>query len=310
MSSTNYYTSALLAPSNSSRVQREIPTFGSFARTPQASLEEERPAATLTYHPKEQKDQRSLLAKKEERPKIITPVQLNNKADKQEEQDDKKSNDVDNDSQSSIQQQSNGTLPSYTAMIAQAILSREGHRSTLCDIYEYMNKTFPALERRGTGWRNCVRHTLSLNDCFIKLHRPENGRSCNWAVHPTYFESFSRGDYRKRRSIRKRTRNIPWLDSTLPYPLPYFREQDYLQQHQPSTGTSSWQFNSANTQPSWNATQQGYYNQSHTTAFNQPSMNVSPQDYRQAYYNNHASCHYMDPNCYCFNQKGNNRFLS
>ncbi len=293
MSSTNYYTSALLAPSNNRVVQREIPSFGSFARAPQVPLEEERPA-TLTYHPKEPKEERSLV-KKEERPRITSPQ---TKPEKQEEEQEERT-EADNTSSSS---NSNGTLPSYTAMIAQAILSREGHRSTLSDIYEYMNKSFPALERRGTGWRNCVRHTLSLNDCFIKLHRPENGRSCNWAVHPTYFESFSRGDYRKRRSIRKRTRNIPWLDSTLPYPMPYFREQEYLQ-HQPS----SWQqLSSSNTQPTWNP-QQSYYNQTHT-AFSQP-MNVS-QDYRQAYYNNHASCHYMDPNCYCFNQKGNNRFLS
>lgn len=102
-------------------------------------------------------------------------------------------------------------LPSYTAMIAQAILKKSS-KSTLSDIYEYMEKTFPSLEKRGTGWRNCVRHTLSLNDCFLKLHRPENGRSCNWTIHPSYYESFSRGDYRKKRALRKRTRGIQWMD--------------------------------------------------------------------------------------------------
>ncbi len=292
MSSTNYYTSALLAPSTN-RVQREIPSFGSFIRAPQVPIEEERPVA-VTYHHREQKEERAL-PKKEERPKVTSPP---NKVEKQDEPEEE----TVEASESGSNPQSNASLPSYTAMIAQAILSKEGHRSTLSDIYEYMNKSFPAFERRGTGWRNCVRHTLSLNDCFIKLHRPENGRSCNWAVHPTYFESFSRGDYRKRRSIRKRSRNIPWLDSTMPYPLPYFREQEYLQ-HQPS----AWQLSTTTAQPTWNP-QQGYYNQAHTPL---QSMNMS-QDYRQAYYNNHASCHYMDPNCYCFNQKGSssNRFLS
>ena len=110
--------------------------------------------------------------------------------------------------------QDNG-LPSYTAMIAQAILKKETSKSTLSDIYEYMEKYFPSLEKRGTGWRNCVRHTLSLNDCFIKLHRPENGRSCNWAIHPTYHESFSKGDYRKRRALRKRPRGLQWIDPAL-----------------------------------------------------------------------------------------------
>ena len=106
-------------------------------------------------------------------------------------------------------------LPSYTAMIAQAILKKESSKSTLSDIYEYMEKYFPTLAKRGTGWRNCVRHTLSLNDCFIKLHRPENGRSCNWAVHPTYYESFSKGDYRKRRALRKRPRGLQWIDPAM-----------------------------------------------------------------------------------------------
>ena len=94
--------------------------------------------------------------------------------------------------------------PSYTAMIAEAIMVTPFKRATLSEIYEYMNKTFDILKKRGTGWRNCVRHTLSLNECFVKLHRPENGRSCNWTVHQAYFEAFLRGDYRKKRANRKK----------------------------------------------------------------------------------------------------------
>ena len=245
----------------------------------------------ITKSPQRQEEEKSC-SRKEERVQNLSA--LPSTQQKQTDEEDAAANET------SSQQQS-GSLPSYTAMIAQAILNKEGHRSTLSDIYEYMGKTFPALERRGTGWRNCVRHTLSLNDCFIKLHRPENGRSCNWAVHPTYFESFSRGDYRKRRSIRKRARALPWLDPNMPYPMQYFREQEYLQHQQ-----GSWQLSPSNA-PSWSS-QQGYYNQPHTAVYNQ-NANAS-QDYRQAYYNSHASCHYMDPNCYCFSQKGTNRFLS
>ena len=100
------------------------------------------------------------------------------------------------------------TLPSYTAMIAQAILSQATQKTTLSEIYEFMERRFPPLKEKGNGWRNCVRHTLSLSDCFIKLHRPENGRSCHWAVHPSYLPRFIRGDYRKRRQSRSR-RNLP-----------------------------------------------------------------------------------------------------
>lgn len=116
-------------------------------------------------------------------------------------------------------------LPSYTAMIAQAILKKSS-KSTLSDIYEYMEKNFPSLEKRGTGWRNCVRHTLSLNDCFLKLHRPENGRSCNWTIHPSYYDSFARGDYRKKRALRKRARGLQWMDPINFNGYPLMREYD------------------------------------------------------------------------------------
>ena len=101
---------------------------------------------------------------------------------------------------------------SYTAMIAQAIMRMPFKRATLSEIYTFMTNAFEILKKRGNGWRNCVRHTLSLNECFVKLNRPENGRSCNWTIHPSYFDGFSRGDYRKRRSNRKKMRaNVqPW----------------------------------------------------------------------------------------------------
>lgn len=289
MSSTNFYASALLAPTNS-RVQREIPSFESLSRPIAEGIGGDR-SVELSKSPKVQEEEKSCSIKEDRVKNLATAPSAQNK--QSDEEDSMAGSENPN-------QQQNGSLPSYTAMIAQAILSKEGHRSTLSDIYEYMSKTFPALERRGTGWRNCVRHTLSLNDCFIKLHRPENGRSCNWAVHPTYFESFSRGDYRKRRSIRKRARALPWLDPGMPYPMQYLREQDYLQHQQ-----ASWQLSPSNS-TTWSS-QQAYYSQPHTV-YNQ---NANPsQEYRQAYYNSHASCHYMDPNCYCFSQKGTNRFLS
>lgn len=103
------------------------------------------------------------------------------------------------------QQEKDGNC-SYTSMIAQAIMKTPFKRATLSEIYNYMSNAFEILKKRGNGWRNCVRHTLSLNECFVKLNRPENGRSCNWTVHPSYFEAFLRGDYRKRRSNRKKLR--------------------------------------------------------------------------------------------------------
>ena len=108
-------------------------------------------------------------------------------------------------------------LPSYTAMIAQAILSKDLQRCALAEIYEFMEERFPQLKEKGDGWKSCVRHMLSLSDCFLKLCRPKNVRSCHWTIHPAYLEQFLGGDYRKRR--RSHARKYAQSTSTEQYPF-------------------------------------------------------------------------------------------
>ena len=95
-------------------------------------------------------------------------------------------------------------IPSYTCMIAQAILSSRDRKITLGEIYEYIERTYPAIEHKVKGWRNCVRHNLSLNDCFLKIGPSGHGRGNNWTVHPSYVDSFLRGHFRKRIAGRRR----------------------------------------------------------------------------------------------------------
>ena len=95
-------------------------------------------------------------------------------------------------------------IPSYTCMIAQAILSSRDRKITLGEIYEYIERTYPAIEHKVKGWRNCVRHNLSLNDCFLKIGPSGHGRGNNWTVHPSYIENFLRGHFRKRIAGRRR----------------------------------------------------------------------------------------------------------
>lgn len=102
---------------------------------------------------------------------------------------------------SSVKKQG-GEFPSYTAMIAQSVLSTPDHKITLGGIYEYIELNYGGLKERVKGWRNCVRHNLSLNECFVKLGRSRNGRGNNWIIHPNYLESFLSGEYRKRRARR------------------------------------------------------------------------------------------------------------
>ena len=92
---------------------------------------------------------------------------------------------------------------SYIGLIAMAILSSPDKKLVLSDIYQYILDNYAYFRSRGTGWRNSIRHNLSLNDCFIKSGRATNGKGHYWAIHPANLDDFSRGDFRRRRAQRR-----------------------------------------------------------------------------------------------------------
>ncbi|VEL27314.1 unnamed protein product [Protopolystoma xenopodis] len=63
------------------------------------------------------------------------------------------------------------TLVSFLTLglIAKAILSTKERRMVLSDIYHWIQVNYAYFRTRGPGWRNSIRHNLSLNDCFIKV---------------------------------------------------------------------------------------------------------------------------------------------
>ena len=95
---------------------------------------------------------------------------------------------------------------SYIALIAKAILESNQKRLSLGSIYSWIEKNYPFYLNKGQGWRNSVRHNLSLNDCFIKAGRCEDGKGNYWAIHPANIQDFMRGDFRQRRRSRRRGR--------------------------------------------------------------------------------------------------------
>ncbi|XP_064512976.1 fork head domain-containing protein FD5-like [Pseudopipra pipra] len=93
---------------------------------------------------------------------------------------------------------------SYIALIAKAILSSPTNKLNLAAIYKYIEDNFPFYRNKGGGWRNSVRHNLSLNDCFIKVGRCEDGKGNYWSIHPSNLNDFVHGDFRQHRRSRKR----------------------------------------------------------------------------------------------------------
>jgi len=92
---------------------------------------------------------------------------------------------------------------SYIGLIAMAILSSKERKLVLSDIYQWILDHYAYFRYRGPGWRNSIRHNLSLNDCFVKAGRSANGKGHYWAIHPANVDDFERGDFRRRRAQRK-----------------------------------------------------------------------------------------------------------
>ncbi|XP_066480558.1 forkhead box protein Q1 [Tiliqua scincoides] len=97
---------------------------------------------------------------------------------------------------------------SYIALIAMAIRDSAGGRLTLAEINDYLMGRFPFFRGAYTGWRNSVRHNLSLNDCFVKVLRDPArpwGKDNYWMLNPSSEYTFADGVFRRRRKRLSRT---------------------------------------------------------------------------------------------------------
>ena len=110
---------------------------------------------------------------------------------------------------------------SYIALISMAILEHPQRKMMLGDIYSYITTKF-SFYRNATdrAWRNSIRHNLSLNECFMKSGRADNGKGNYWSIHPACVEDFKKGDFR-RRQARRRARRSQQTSDINALPLSY-----------------------------------------------------------------------------------------
>ena len=89
---------------------------------------------------------------------------------------------------------------SYISLITMSIQSSQHRMCTLSEIYAYIMDAFPFYRQNQQRWQNSIRHSLSFNDCFVKVPRTPDkpGKGSFWGLHPQSGNMFENGCYLRR----------------------------------------------------------------------------------------------------------------
>ncbi|CAI2352505.1 unnamed protein product [Caenorhabditis sp. 36 PRJEB53466] len=89
---------------------------------------------------------------------------------------------------------------SYISLISMAIQVSPDKKLTLSEIYNWIMDRFPYYRSHQQRWQNSIRHSLSFNDCFVKVQRSPDkpGKGNFWTLHALCGNMFENGCYLRR----------------------------------------------------------------------------------------------------------------
>ncbi|XP_018615873.1 forkhead box protein J1-A-like [Scleropages formosus] len=90
---------------------------------------------------------------------------------------------------------------SYATLICMAMQASKSSKITLSYIYEWIKENFCYFRHVGPSWQNSIRHSLSVNKCFIKVPRQKGGPEKRgfWTIDPRNADQLLRDAYKKTR---------------------------------------------------------------------------------------------------------------
>ncbi|KAG7176193.1 forkhead box protein A2-like [Homarus americanus] len=105
---------------------------------------------------------------------------------------------------------------SYISLITMSIQNAPNKMVTLSEIYQFIMDLFPYYRQNQQRWQNSIRHSLSFNDCFIKIPRTPDkpGKGSFWSLHPDSGNMFENGCYLRRQKRFKCEKKEPSRPTT------------------------------------------------------------------------------------------------
>ncbi|KAK6476431.1 forkhead box protein N4-like [Huso huso] len=111
---------------------------------------------------------------------------------------------------------------SYSCLIAMSLKNSKTGSLPVSEIYSFMKEHFPYFKTAPDGWKNSVRHNLSLNKCFEKVENKMSSSSrkgCLWALNPAKIDKMEEEMQKWKRkdlpAIRRSMANPDELDKLI-----------------------------------------------------------------------------------------------